>query len=205
MKNKLKSLLILALLCLTTITAFSADRFSQVKNRIDSAAVVRFEVLITIESKIFNDIDSLPGLIILAEDGRYRAELNNDIYFNDGITNWEYSAENNQVTKRELLEGEEIGNQLSFFKNLDSFYKTSIIEQGLIYKLIKIDGSDEALPDSLTVKLDKTESKIFKIEYFDINDDLNSVYMLKENYEDKIEEDLFIFDLPDSVEIITLP
>ncbi len=205
MRNKLKSLLILGLFWQIGLTAYSTDKFSLIKNRINSATIVRFDVLITIESRIFNDIDSLTGQILLAKDGRYRAELGGDIYLNDGKTNWEYSAENNQATKRELLEEEITDNRLSFFKDLDSYYKSSPIKQDLIYKLIKLDNSDEALPYSMTVYLTSKTHQISKIEYFDLNEDLNSVYITEEFYEDIIEDNIFDINLPDSVEIISLP
>lgn len=205
MINKLKSLLILGLFCLIGTTVFAADRFKLIKNKINASVIFRFDVLITIESKIFDDIDSLSGQIILAEDGRYRAELGGDIYLNDGKTNWEYSDENSQATKRELGEGEKPDNRLSFFRDLDSFYKTSIIKQDLIYKLIKIDSTAEALPDSMTIFLDKDRPQISKIEYFDLNDDLNCIYLTEEFYEDDINENQFKLNLPDSVEIISIP
>ncbi len=205
MRNKLKSLLILGLFCLIGLTAYSADKFTLIKNKIDSAKVASFGVLITIESRIFDEIDSLAGQIILAKDGRYRAELGGDIYLNDGKTNWEYSAENNQATKRELLEGELSNNRLSFFKDLDSYYKSSIVKQDLVYKLIKLDNSDKALPDSMTVYLNNKTHQISKIEYYDLNEDLNSVYITEEYYEDVIKDNLFDLNLPDSVEIISLP
>ncbi len=195
----------MGLFCLIGSTAYSADQFTMIKNRISSALVVRFGVLITIESNIFDEIDSLAGQIVLAKDGRYRAELGSDIYLNDGKINWEYSAENNQATKRELLDGEIADNRLAFFKDLDSFYKSTIVKKDLIYKLIKLDNSDEALPDSMTVHLKNKIPQISKIEYFDLNEDLNSVYITEEFYEDKIEENLFNLNLPDSVEVISLP
>lgn len=205
MINKLKSLLILGLFCLIGTTVFATDRFKLIKNKINASVIFRFDVLITIESKIFDDIDSLSGQIILAEDGRYRAELGGDIYLNDGKTNWEYSDENSQATRRELREGEKPDNRLSFFRDLDSFYQTSIIKQDLIYKLIKIDSTAEALPDSMTIFLDKDQPQISKIEYFDLNDDLNCIYLTEEFYEDDINENQFKLNLPDSVEIISMP
>ena len=205
MRNKLKCILILGLICLIGITANSADKFTLIKNRINSATIVRFGVLITIESKIFDEVDSLTGLILLAKDGRYRAELGDDIYLSDGMTNWEYSAENNQATKRELSDGEIADNRLAFFKDLDSYYSSSIVEKDLIYTLIRLKNSDEALPDSMTVYISNKTMQISKIEYYDLNEDLNSVYITEEFYEDKIEENLFNLNLPDSVEIISLP
>jgi len=164
-----------------------------------------FGVLITVESKVFDDIDSAYGQIILAEDGRYRAEINGDIYLNDGNSNWEYSAENNQATQKIIRAGEIPDDRLTFFKDIDSFYNTSVIKKDFIYRLTKLDTADTALPDSMTVFLDENRLQISKIEYYDLNDDLNCIYIIEESYEDKIRKDLFELSLPDSVEIISLP
>lgn len=205
MRNVLKCFPLFALFYFFTTGAFSADKFSIIKNKIDSAAVVHLSVLITIESKVFNDIDSAFGEIILAEDGRYRAEINSDIYLNDGKNNWEYSAENNQATRRIIKEGEVSDNRLAFFKDIDSFYKTSIIKQDFIYKLIKLDSTDEALPDCMTVFLKENRLQISRIEYYNLNDDLNCIHIMEESHEDRIKKDLFELSLPDSAEIISLP
>ncbi len=185
--------------------SFSADKFSIIKNRLDSSAVVQLGVLITVESKVFDDIDSAYGQIILAEDGRYRAEINGDIYLNDGNSNWEYSAENNQATQKIIRAGEIPDDRLAFFKDIDSFYNTSVVKKDFIYRLTKLDTADTALPDSMTVFLDENRLQISKIEYYDLNDDLNCIYIIEESYEDKIRKDLFELSLPDSVEIISLP
>ena len=79
------------------------------------------------------------------------------------------------------------------------------MEQDYLYKLIKADSSDEALPDSMNIYLEKDRPNILKIEYYDLNNDRNCIYILKEYYEDKIKENLFDINLPDSVEIILLP
>ncbi len=205
MRNVLKYFPLFTLFYFFATGAFSADKFSIIKNKIDSAAVVHLNVLITIESKVFNDIDSAFGEIILAEDGRYRAEINSDIYLNDGKHYWEYSAENNQATRRIIKEGEVSDNRLAFFKDIDSFYKTSIVKQDIIYRLIKLDSADEALTDCLTVFLKENGLQISKIEYYDLNDDLNCIYIMEESHEDRIKKELFELSLPDSAEIISLP
>ena len=57
----------------------------------------------------------------------------------------------------------------------------------------------------MVIILKENLDQISKIEYYDLNDDLNCIYINKEYYEDKIKENLFDINLPDSVEIISLP
>ncbi|MCP4703954.1 MAG: hypothetical protein GY865_05035 [candidate division Zixibacteria bacterium] len=205
MKNRTINILIIGLVCLTAINVNSEDKFNLIKNRINSSAVVQLDVLITIESKVFNDIDSAFGKIILAKDGRYQAVINNDIYLNDGKYNWEYSAENNQATKRVIKEEEVVDNRLAFFKDIDSYYNTKVIQQDLEYKLFKLDKTDDALPDAMKIILSHKKDHISKIEYYDLNDDLNCIYITEQFIFDKIENNLFEINLPDSTEIILLP
>jgi outer membrane lipoprotein-sorting protein len=202
----------LIILCLLGIAAASPrkivvkpaiDRFQEIKTEYSLAAMVSFDILITVESKIFDEIDSAFGEISIARDGRYFARLNNDIYLFDGKCTWEFSDENNQATKRCLKEGEEIENRLAFIKNLDDYYETMVIEKNSIYKLIKNIENVESLPDSMKINL--SEANLSKIEYIDLNDDLNKIWILRDNTTDSLDRDIFEINLPDSVEVITLP
>lgn len=179
------------------------DRFQEIKAELDSAAMVSFDVLTIVESEIFDEIDSTAGKISIARDGRYVARLNDDIYLFDGECVWEFSSENNQATKRCLGEGEEVENRLGFIKKLDDYYKTSVIKENSIYRLIKKGEDDGSLPDSMLIYL--KESKLARIEYLDLNNDLNKVWILKETISDSLPEEVFEINLPDSAEVITLP
>ncbi len=179
------------------------DRFQEIKVEYSSAAMISFGIIITVESQIFDDIDSADGGISIARDGRYYARLNDDIYLFDGKCIWEFSDENNQATKRCLKEGEEIENRLAFIKNLDDYYETSVIEKNSIYRLIKNIENKESLPDSLMIYLE--ESRLSLIEYPDLNNDLNKIRILKETVSDSILHVTFEMNLPDSVEVIILP
>ncbi len=179
------------------------DRFQEIKAELDSAAMVSFDILITVKSEIFDEIDSTAGKISISRDGRYIARLNDDVYLFDGECVWEFSSENNQATKRCLGEGEEVENRLAFIKNLDDYYKTSVIKENSIYRLIKKDEDDGSLPDSMLICL--KESDLARIEYLDLNNDLNKVQILKETISDSLPQGVFNMNLPDSVEVITLP
>ena len=61
MINRLQSIIIFGLLILVAVNANSEDKFNIIKKNINSAAVVYLELLITVESIVFDDIDSLPG------------------------------------------------------------------------------------------------------------------------------------------------
>lgn len=181
----------------------SADDFDALKKEYASARMISLNVKIVVESKIFGDADTTVGEIAIANDGRYFAGLSDDIYLFDGKCTWEYSAENRQATRRCLKKGEYFENRLFFIKDLDRYYKTSTGTLDSVYQLIRIVKEDDALPDTLTVYL--SESHLSSVEYFDLNRDLNSIYILGDSILDSVDAGVFELSLPDSVEIIDLP
>jgi outer membrane lipoprotein-sorting protein len=202
-----KHLTILSVLILSAILIFSGivygDNFEKIKKQYKDAALVELDILIIIESKIFGDVDSADGNIILAADGRYLAEINNEIFLFDGKCLWDYSIENGQATRNCLEENETFESELSFIKNLDRYYITKMQKPDSIYRMISASDENESLPDSMTVHIRK--SALYMIEYLDLNNDLNQVLINSVGFSDSVNNDIFKLALPDSVEIITLP
>jgi len=189
-----------------SLAVFAAgDKFESIKKEFTSAKLIRFEVATATVSKLFDDIDSARGEILIADDGRYNARLNDDIYLFDGRCIWEISGANRQATKQCLKEGEKFENRLFFIKELDKYFSTSIIKKDRQYQLRRNAGSDNALPDSLMVYINKSGSNISRLEYYDLNGDLNRVHILDREISSAISEDDFRINLPDSIEVITLP
>jgi outer membrane lipoprotein-sorting protein len=201
----LRRLLFSVLFIFYALPVNSADKFETIKNKLELSTLVHLEVIITVESKIFNDIDSTYGDIYFATDGRYLARIGDDLYLNDSLYQWEYVSENNQVMRRSLKNNGRSDNHLVFYKNLDAYYRTKTISPDYQYRLYKSNKSDDALPDSMTIFLEKENSRISRFEYYDLNEDLNKIYIVTESYSDKIPNYLFDMDIPDSAEIIILP
>jgi outer membrane lipoprotein-sorting protein len=162
-------------------------------------------VSIEVWSAVFDDIDTSFGFISIGNDNRYLMRINKDIYAFDGELVWEYSADNNQATYRSIKGGEVPADHISFIKNLDNYYDTDVFKPDSIYGLFKKDQTDDALPDSMTVFLDSTGGSISHIEYYDLNDDLNNIRFLELELLNAIDPASFKINLPDSVEIISLP
>ncbi|MFH2037384.1 MAG: hypothetical protein ABIJ45_13355 [Candidatus Zixiibacteriota bacterium] len=180
-----------------------ADDFDDIKKNYTQSAAIQLKANIILISEVFGDADTTKSQILIADDGRYRAEMNDDIYLFDGICVYEYSFENAQATVKCLKEGEAFDNQMFFIKNLDNYYTTNIIIPNQEYSLIKKDTSFTAFPDSLEVYI--KDSHISRIEYFDINDDLNRVILNSDSILNLVNDSLFLIDFPDSVEIIKMP
>jgi outer membrane lipoprotein-sorting protein len=182
-----------------------SDRFDEIKKGLSDARLVDFEVAATIDSKVFDQTDSSNGQITIADDGRYFARMNDDIYLFDGKCIWEISLENKQATKQCLKDGESFENRLFFLKNLDQYYATSPIKKGKEYFLRRIDKESNSLPDSIKIYLDNSGKKLSRLEYFDLNGDINRVHIIKETISDSIIARRFEINLPDSIEIINIP
>ncbi len=187
------------------ITAAPADLYEKIKNEFASAPMVILKVDLITSSKIFESSDTSSGTISIADDGRYCARLGNDTYLFDGKCIWEVSAENRQATKQCLKEGEKFENRLFFLKDLSNYYKPSAIKKDAQYLLILKRKHSSALPDSLNLHLDSGSSSISKIDYHDLNGDLNEVIIKKQSILKEIDKSAFLIKLPDSTEVINIP
>jgi outer membrane lipoprotein-sorting protein len=187
------------------LAAISAPggEFDRIKNKYASAGMIELEIKIFIKSEVFDDIDTTYGSVLIARDGRYLADIGDDIYLFDGRCSWEYSSENNQATKRCLKDDETWEHSFSFLRDLDRFYKSFDSTDDSLYRMMKVKKTESNLPDTLTVHLN--DSGLTSIEYFDLNGDLNQVFILGQAFSDTLDSTRFIFNLPDSAEVISLP
>jgi len=202
-KRKWFIMVILIILSYSLLAMADNDLFEVKKQEYSSAAMIELKINIIVLSDIFDEADTASGEIVIANDGRYRANINQDIYLYDGQCIWEYSEENAQATMDCLKEGEQFENKLVFLKNLDQYYSTHSIKENAQYLLTKRTESDGNLPDSLTLYLNN--SKLAELDYHDINGDLNKIKILSEAIFNSVDSSIFMINLPDSVEIIELP
>jgi hypothetical protein len=180
-----------------------ADSFDSLKKAYSSARLLNLEAEIIVTSEIFNDIDTVRANLSIANDGRYIAIMDEDMYLYDGTCLWDYSSENNQATKDCIKDGESFENDLVFLKDFDRYYKSSVMIEDSLYYLKKIVKSNNSLPDSLVIYL--SGSGISAVQYNDLNDDLNQIFITRTIIADTLIPDLFKIRLPDSAEIIVLP
>jgi outer membrane lipoprotein-sorting protein len=203
--NRLNAFLLAAILAaaLSAADEPTSDKFELLKQEYASAKMVDLGVDIIITSDVFDDVDTSMGRISITDDGRYSAKIEDDIYLFDGQCIWEYSAENNQATKKCLKKDEKFESWLIFIKNLDRYYATSVIKPDEIYRLTGLGDTENDLPDSLTIFM--STYGLQAIEYYDLNGDLNRIRIVYGATMDVVVDELFEINLPDSVEIISLP
>jgi outer membrane lipoprotein-sorting protein len=200
----MKKLLLYMLLSLIPLSsARTADSFEKLKNKLAGAKCVRFDFLSIIESDIFERIDTTPGTAYIAADGRYLVILGDDEYLYNLELLYSYSKVNNQVTIEKI--DSRTGDEVVFVMQLDSLYDSYAVKKDRQYRLVRKDSVFESnIPDSMLLYMDPEKLVLLKIEYFDINEELNRIVFLEQNIEPACEDDRFIPQYPDSVEQIEL-
>lgn len=195
--NKLIAVLILILPLLSF-----ADSFDDIKKELSKEGCWHFLFVDVVESDIFNSVDSTDGEAYLSSNGSYYIKTNEDFYIYDLINYYSYSPESNQLVIEKNLNNEE--DEISFITNLDKYYKTVILDAEKSYSLYKKENVTGDIPDSLVVIIDSKEKKLKRIEYYDINEELNKLIFIEQNYIDSCLNDHFIPKVPDSTERVKL-
>jgi len=179
-----------------------ADDFESIKKELAKDGCWNFIFENIIESEIFNSIDSTHGEAFLSSDGRYYIKNEEDIYTFDLHYYYNYSPESNQlVIEKKQTTAED---EFLFVTNFDKYYDTYVISNNRSYKLLKKENISGDFPDSMIVFIIPKEKKLDRIEYFDINEELNKIIFIEQLYLNSCLDTLFIPNVPDSVERVKL-
>ena len=192
------------------ITASAADlcaeeSFDKIKSQLAQSGCVRLEFLNTIESEIFDQVDSTFGSAWLSQDGRYLVEIGQDKYLYDRHHLYSYSYENNQVTVETVDENGSGNSGVDFVTHLDDYYQSSVMIPDRKYHLVLKREIDGDMPDSLDVFIDADKLTLERLEFFDINEELNRLYISRQESSDACDSTLFVPSFPDSVDTVRIP
>ncbi len=190
-------------LSLATVAAGS-DVFDKIKASLAEAECCHLEFLSVIESDVFDQVDSIYGVALIASDGRYDLQVGSDRYSFDLHRTYSFSAENNQVAIEKPAPGSHPDEQVTFVTSLDRYYTTEVLKPDSLYRLVIRPNVKAEIPDSLIVSIDADAEMINQIEYYDINEELNRFTILKQSIGIKCDEQRFTPDFPDSVEKLRL-
>jgi len=191
-------------LCLLVEAGSSApDRLDILKHQFALADCVNFRFLSIVESGIFDRSDTIEAEATIAEDGRYLINLGRDQYLYDLEYLYSFSYDNNQVTI-ERANGREVPEELSFVKRLDDFYRSFVLKPDSLYRLLKLSAEGSNIPDSLLLFLRSDSLLLDRIEYYDINEELNRIIFLEQTVNETCPDTPFVPNYPDSVEVIRL-
>jgi len=190
------------------LVCFSAcdggDRFSAIKEQLSQATCVRFEFISIIKSDIFDVVDSMAGAAYIAHDGRFNVTIGEDRYLFDMNFLYSYSAENNQVVIEKVQDIDAVSREISFITRLDELYETKTVVSGRLYRLNKKPDEKSDIPDSVTVFIDEDTLQLERLEYYDINEELNVIVIRKQQASGDCDERRFEPVFPDSVERVRL-
>jgi hypothetical protein len=179
------------------------DRLDILKLQFARADCVSFQFLSIVESGVFERSDTAEAEATIAEDGRYLINLGRDQYLYDLEFLYSFSSDNNQLTI-DRVNGMEAHEELSFVKRLDEFYRSFVLKPDSQYRLLKSSAQESNIPDSLLLFLRSDSLVLDRIEYYDINEELNRIIFLEQIVHDTCQDLLFAPDYPDSVEVIRL-
>jgi len=199
MNNVLKYLLICLLLA---GVSRAEDKFDLLKKDLAEAACTRFEFFSIIESDIFDRIDTTAGTAVIAKDGRYYISIGDNEYLFDALYLYSYSRSNNQVTVEKIIDNH--GEELFFITRLDKYFKTSALQKDFEYSLVRLEKELDNVPDSMRVIIDPAVPSLKEVAYLDINEELNRLVFFNQEIMPICDDQRFIPDFPDTVEIIKL-
>ena len=180
------------------------DAFSRIKTRLAEADCVRFEFLSILESDVFDTFDTAKGDVVIAADGRYCLNLNGDQYIFDGRLLHSFSRENNQVTIEAAASGEAQEESVSFVKRIDEFYNSIMLVPDERYRLVRLSERHKELPDTIVAFVNPLSVSLARLEYYDVNRDLNRIIFIAEETLPACPDSAFVPAYSDSVEIIKL-
>jgi len=166
------------------------------------AACTRFEFFSIIESDIFDRIDTTAGTAVIAKDGRYYISIGDNEYLFDALYLYSYSRSNNQVTVEKIIDNH--GEELFFITRLDKYFKTSALQKDFEYSLVRLEKELDNVPDSMRVIIDPAVPSLKEVAYLDINEELNRLVFFNQEIMPICDDQRFIPDFPDTVEIIKL-
>ena len=193
-----------AALYLLPVSLLASDRFDTIKKDFAASNCTYFTFLSTIESSVFDQVDSAYGYAYIDNNGEYHVQIGTDEYIYNGQHLYTYSKANNQVTVETADNGGAGTDQVSFVTRLNEFYSTKPVKKGDEYRLIRKPGKSKNLPDTLLVYLDSTAPKISEIEYRDINGEINRLRFTDQKTSLDCDSSRFVPNFPDSVEVIKL-
>lgn len=183
----------------------AADQFDVIKKKLAEADCYSVRFVSVLSSSVFKSKDSSNGFAQIARDGRYHIMLGNDVYSSDGRTSCAYSQSTNQLIIEKLDSGRVANKEISFLSRLDEYYVTQRGKGDKEYVLTRKKGAGAAnVPDSMSVTIDSTQSRISRIEYLDINDEPVSIELLSQQFERNCADSVFAPAYPDSAETIKL-
>jgi outer membrane lipoprotein-sorting protein len=155
-----------------------------------------------VHSQVFNEVQTVNGLLVFDTVGRYKIELGDDLYLRTDSTFYSYSKSTNQVIIEKVGESTSTASVI-WIRHLDDYFESAILVPDKRYKLTAKPEMSADVPESLTVFISGGK-RIDRIEFIDANGDLTVLKVQKQVSSDDCKKDVFEPAFPDSVERVRL-
>lgn len=186
------------------------DIIKKVKNRYDDVKTLSAEFIQIFHWKLANNTHQQGGKIWLKGKESFRIETEDQTIVSDGKTIWTFSQFNNQVL---IDNARKSGDDIRLPK--DIFFKYSEQYLPIYLKDEKIENEDcyvielRAKTEDIFIKYMKVwismkMSVPVKIEQLDLNNNTRTYILNNIEINNTIKDDLFVFQIPESVEIIDM-
>lgn len=192
----------MVLCILLPVLSWAKDSFGRIKKGLSNSECSRFEFVNIVKSTVFDQVDSVYGSILIASDGQYDLALGNDRYTRNNKYLYSYSEENNQVVIEKSSPETDANEQLTFITRIDEFYNTFTVKKDSLYRLIRKDNITSDVPDSLKLIIESDVMRIKQISYYDINEELNTIVIMRQETDLSCDSSHFTPSFPDSVETV---
>ncbi len=209
------ALLMMIFICYQSVSLSAADNkaeeiIKKVKDEYDDLKTFHAEFSQSSYWKLADNVHVQKGKTWLKGKDKFKIETEDQTIVCDGKTIWTYSQFNNQVIIDKVEKsGEEIRLPKDiFFKYSEDYNPTYIGEE-------KIDNQDcsvlelRAKTEDIFIKymkiwINKKISIPIKIEQVDINNNSNNYLIMNVEINKAIDDNFFVYKVPDSVEIIDM-
>ncbi len=212
---KTSTFLMTIFICIQSLSLFASDKkadeiIKKVKDKYDDLKTFHAEFTQNSYWKLADNVHEQKGKIWLKGNDKFKIETEDQIVVSDGKTIWTHSQFNNQVIIDNV---EKSGEDVRLPK--DIFFKYSEDYTPIFIQDKKIDNHDcrvvelRAKTEDIFIKYMKIWINLklsvpIKIEQVDINGNSNTYFLKNIQLNDTINDDLFIYKVPDSVEIIDM-
>lgn len=198
-------LVVVAGLLLLAVAGFADEVYERVVADLAKPGCTEVTFLSIIRSQVFEFEDTLAGVARMDDEGRYDITVGSDRYLCDLKHIYEYAQSTNQVVIVSFDSSSSGAHQLTCFTDIDRYYHlVEVVVGGKQYQLARRQGVGLDIPETLAISVDGKTERVSRMEYLDINDDLNTIMILNTETGTDCPPEYFLPNFPDSVERVYL-
>ena len=195
---------LLLILFITPSLLIAQNKAKEILDRVSQTT----EAYNTIQATFINSIiskatginESKEGTLYLKDD-LYRLEMKEQTIISDGETNWIHLINEKEVQIIEIDEEEETISPSKMFTLYQEGYKYNFIEEKDDQYIIDLIPEESGAFIKIELRIDKAKMHVRGFTLFDKNDNLYSYNIINLITNEKIDDDLFYFDISEKSDL----